>query len=184
MFRGVLSISPPSPPLVFPVYNLTRSPLTAALYYLNAWNRLESMEWNPQSKRVLAGFPNMGQTERSQRKRCNVAGENSRFSSLLAAWDVSRRGTSATHRQKFHTQCLHTGINPVVMGFQMHICSGLRFPWSILVDCKTFGFFLKISKETGKAWPISLSVFSLIGRPSVWLLVRICIRNNKDCLVV
>jgi len=29
---------PPSP--VFSVYNLTRSPLTAALYYLNAWNRL------------------------------------------------------------------------------------------------------------------------------------------------
>ena len=30
---------PPAPP-VFPVYNLTRSPLTATLYYLNAWNRL------------------------------------------------------------------------------------------------------------------------------------------------
>ena len=28
--------------LSFPVYNLTRSPLTAALYYLNAWNRLSS----------------------------------------------------------------------------------------------------------------------------------------------
>ena len=26
--------------LVFSVYNLTRSPLTAALYYLNAWKRL------------------------------------------------------------------------------------------------------------------------------------------------
>ena len=37
--------------------------------------------------------------------------KNSRFSSLLAAWDVSREGTSATQRQKFHTddvnQCLH-----------------------------------------------------------------------------
>ena len=35
------------------------------------------------------------------------------------------------------------------------------------VDCKTVGFFLKISKEIGKAWrkslsPVSLSVFSLI----------------------
>ena len=29
--------------------------------------------------------------------------KNSRFSSLLAAWDVSREGTSATQRQKFHT---------------------------------------------------------------------------------
>ena len=37
--------------------------------------------------------------------------ENSRFSSLLAAWDVSRGETSATQRQKFHAvdvnQCLH-----------------------------------------------------------------------------
>ena len=39
-----------------------------------------------------------------------VACENIRFSSLFAAGDVSRRGTSATQRQKFHTddanQCL------------------------------------------------------------------------------
>ena len=43
MFIGVLSLSPPTaqfPLPVFSVYNLTRSPLTAALYYLNAWNRL------------------------------------------------------------------------------------------------------------------------------------------------
>ena len=37
--------------------------------------------------------------------------ENIRFSSLFAALDVSRGGTSATQRQKFHTddanQCLH-----------------------------------------------------------------------------
>ena len=41
----------------------------------------------------------------------NVACENIRFSSLFAAGDVSRGGTSATQRQKFHTddanQCLH-----------------------------------------------------------------------------
>ena len=40
-----------------------------------------------------------------------LACENIHFSSLFAAWDVSRRGTSATQRQKFHTddanQCLH-----------------------------------------------------------------------------
>ena len=37
--------------------------------------------------------------------------ENTRFSSLLAAGDVSGGGTTATQRQKFHTddvnQCLH-----------------------------------------------------------------------------
>ena len=40
-----------------------------------------------------------------------VACENIRFSSLFAAGDVSHGGTSATQRQKFHTddakQCLH-----------------------------------------------------------------------------
>ena len=40
-----------------------------------------------------------------------VAYENIRFSSLFAAGDVSRGGTSATQQQKFHTddanQCLH-----------------------------------------------------------------------------
>ena len=40
-----------------------------------------------------------------------VACENIRFSSLFAAGDVSRGGTSATQRHKFHTddanQCLH-----------------------------------------------------------------------------
>ena len=41
----------------------------------------------------------------------SVACENIRFSSLFAAGEVSRGGTSATQRQKFHTddanQCLH-----------------------------------------------------------------------------
>ena len=40
-----------------------------------------------------------------------VACENIRFSSLFTAGDISRGGTSATQRQKFHTdyanQCLH-----------------------------------------------------------------------------
>ena len=40
-----------------------------------------------------------------------LACKNIRFSSLFAAGDVSRGGTSATQRQKFHTdetnQCLH-----------------------------------------------------------------------------
>ena len=38
----VTSLSPPlpPPPTVFLVYNLTRAPLTASLYYLNPWNRL------------------------------------------------------------------------------------------------------------------------------------------------
>ena len=40
-----------------------------------------------------------------------IACENSRFSSLFAAGDVSRGGTSATELQKFHTddanQCFH-----------------------------------------------------------------------------
>ena len=35
--------------------------------------------------------------------RKSIACENSRFSSLLAAGDVSRGGTFAIQRQKFHT---------------------------------------------------------------------------------
>ena len=46
--------------------------------------------------------------EKQINARCE---KNSRFSSLLAAWDVSREGTSATQRQKCHTddvnQCFH-----------------------------------------------------------------------------
>ena len=61
-----------------------------------------------------------------------LACENSRFSSLLAAWDISRGGTSATQRQKFHTVYI---INSVIVGFQMQICSILHFSWSILVKC-------------------------------------------------
>ena len=44
-----------------------------------------------------------------------VACENSRFVSRFAAGDVSRGGTSATQRQKFHTddvnQCLYINIS-------------------------------------------------------------------------
>ena len=44
------------------------------------------------------------------RPRPNVAGGNVRFSSIFPDGDVSRGGTSATQRQKFHTddvnQCL------------------------------------------------------------------------------
>ena len=49
-------------------------------------------------------YPSFGQLGQE------VAGENIRFSSLFAARDVSRGGTSTTQRQKFHTddanQCL------------------------------------------------------------------------------
>ena len=41
MFTSVPSLLPPQPPPpFFPVYSLIRSPPTAALYYLNAWNGL------------------------------------------------------------------------------------------------------------------------------------------------
>ena len=37
-------------------------------------------------------------------------------------------------------------------------------PWDLAekVDCKTVGFFLKISKKIGKVWCKSLTVFSLV----------------------
>ena len=42
-----------------------------------------------------------------------IAYENIRFSSLFAAGDVSRGGTSATQRQKFHTDDVKSVRNPV-----------------------------------------------------------------------
>ena len=42
-----------------------------------------------------------------------LAYKNIRFSSLFAARDVSRRGTSATQRQKFHTDDIKSVRNPV-----------------------------------------------------------------------
>ena len=42
-----------------------------------------------------------------------VACENIRFSTLFAAGDVSRGGTSATQRQKFHTDDVKSVRNPV-----------------------------------------------------------------------
>ena len=43
----------------------------------------------------------------------HIACENIRFSSLFAAGDVSRGGTSATQRQKFHTDDVKYVQNPV-----------------------------------------------------------------------
>ena len=45
----------PPPRPVFPVYNLSRSPFTAVLYYLNAWNRL-SFHWRQSTKKVVKNF--------------------------------------------------------------------------------------------------------------------------------
>ena len=42
-----------------------------------------------------------------------IACENIRFSSLFAAGDVLRGGTSATQRQKFHTDDAKSVRNPV-----------------------------------------------------------------------
>ena len=39
--------------------------------------------------------------------------ENSRFSSLFAAGDVSRGGTSVTQRQKFHTNDVNQRLNNI-----------------------------------------------------------------------
>jgi len=71
------------------------------------------------------------------------------------------------------------------------------------IDCKTVIFFLKISKEMGKAWrksqsasltcPLAVLLASLPGlalgfhprcRPFVWLLQHTWIRKNTDCFSV
>ena len=56
-------------------------------------------------------FQSIGEMTEKALKPYVLACENIRFSSLFVAEDVSRGGTSATQRQKFHTddanQCLH-----------------------------------------------------------------------------
>ena len=67
-----------------------------------------------------------------------LACKNTRFSSLFAAGDVSRRGTSATQRQKFHTddanQRLHNKCGSYGVPY-IYICPVLCVFWSVLVKC-------------------------------------------------
>ena len=57
----------------------------------------------------------------------HVACESIRFSSLSAAGDVLRGGTSATQQQKFHTddanQCLHNKSSSLMVDFGKVLCS-------------------------------------------------------------
>ena len=84
---------------------------------------------------IFLNFPDSGL---SHIKKKNPARENIRFSSLFAAGDVSRGGTSATQRQKFHTddanQCLHNKSGS--HGVPNTNCPILRVLWSILVKCR------------------------------------------------
>ena len=47
-------------------------------------------------------------------------------------------------------------INPVVMGFQMQICSILRFSWSILVKCCVH---LRMSSSKTQMLPLEKTIF-------------------------
>ena len=47
-------------------------------------------------------------------------------------------------------------INPVVMGFQMQICSILRFSWSILVKCCVY---LRMSSSKTQMLPLEKTIF-------------------------
>ena len=51
---------------------------------------------------------------RKMNKKGALACENSRFSSLIAAGDVSQGGTSATQSQKFHTDDVKLFQNLVI----------------------------------------------------------------------
>ena len=73
--------------------------------------------------------------------RDHIACENIRFSSLFAAGDVSRGGTSATQRQKFHTddvnQCLdnkHDSHGAPNINLSTFICLLVSFD-PVLVNC-------------------------------------------------
>ena len=56
---------------------------------------------------------------------------------------------------------------------------------TIFLDCKTVGFFLKLSKQIGNAWRKSLTRAKRgASRPLVWLLARTWIHKNTHCFAV
>jgi len=64
-----------------------------------------------------------------------VACENSRFASLFAAGDVSRGGTSATQRQKFHTDNVNQCLLINISGSHEVPHPNLFNSWSVLLKC-------------------------------------------------
>ena len=106
----------------------------------------------------------------------SLACENMRFSSLFIAGDVSQGGTSATLRQKFHTndanQCLHdkfgshgvpninlSNFTCLPVDFGEVLCSSaneLQQPAQMLLLEKTILHILRVY-----IWPLWLFVFCL-----------------------
>ena len=104
-----------------------------------------SLEWMSAKVREVKIFRSNGQKNRFDlfliQVKMQLACEIIRFSSLFAAGKVSRGGTSATQRQKFHTddanQSLHNKSGS--HGVPIMNCQILRVFWSILVKCMAHG---------------------------------------------
>ena len=86
-----------------------------SLSFISFHLRTMNIIWNKAKQNVISKtstFPLMTGVQKNA--FCDVvACENIRFSSLFAAGDVSRGGTSATQRQKFHTDDIKYVQNPV-----------------------------------------------------------------------
>ena len=86
-----------------------------SLSFISFHLRTMNIIWNKAKQNVISKtstFPLMTGVQKNA--FCDVvACENIRFSSLFAAGDVSRGGTSATQRQKFHTDDVKSVRNPV-----------------------------------------------------------------------
>ena len=54
----------------------------------------------------------------------------------------------------------------------------------VALDCKTVGFFLKISKEIGKVWRKSLAHEQRASLTRAYLIEYAKIRKNTDCFAV
>ena len=93
----------------------------------------------------------------------------------------------------------HNSFSISLVKNKSHKSKTQGFKCWLILDCKTVGFFLKISKEIGKAWRKSLKrakrlaslqtflqtfFFQPRCRPFVWLLPRTWIRKNTDCFAV
>ena len=90
-----------------------------------------------------------------------LACENIRFSSLFAAGDVSRGGTSATQRQKFHTDDVKSVRNPVRSA-----------DWSTQqLDC--FSYCLLMTDKKQKATKVKCNREESLTKQSIFVEYRL-----------
>ena len=104
-----------------------------------------------------------------------IACENIRFSSLFAAGDVLRGGTSATQRQKFHTD------DVMLSGIQSEALVGRRSSYIVLAIVYEWQSWQTKDKRSQRSsvnvtnlWQNSQYLWNIVfSRRSIWVLLEL-----------